>query len=586
MDLTGQILSSQFQVIRKLGEGGMGQVYLAHQLDVGRDVVIKVMHPELTAGSPQAVERFKREARAVARLNHPHIVQLYVFGQTEQGLLYLAMEFVEGRSLSRALADARRLPEAQVLRIVDQVCSALADAHASGLIHRDLKPDNIMLANRHGNPDYVKVLDFGIAKMVGPGDSKMTQTGSFFGTPQYMAPEQAGGQVDARTDLYALGVILYQLLTGTHPFDADAPMAFLMKHASEPVQPPLVRFPSLVLSPRTEALVLRCLEKQPARRFQSAIELQQEIRRALHELPTAARGYPSPPQRPPSFEGDAQRSPSLRPATIPQPSTAGAFGGTASGAAPGRRFPSWVLGVAAVVVSLAGILGVTLYVYVSRSTVDGPISGPAGEGPFLGDPGTNIPPAGSPLRGLPVPQDARLVSSTTQALTVSTTLEPDAIIRFYAHHGQSWGALKPVAQGLQIFGATSPVSFISISPMPGGYFCSLMLTAAGAKLGSSGVSDTFGVSVPANAVEYMRTNDIVILHVPGPPKPVLDFYRELGKRAEDATVLETETSGNPYMVLTGKGPNRRFENIAIMVTPEGIRAGGPSMQISITRAKK
>src|SRR5690349_4757954 len=167
MDLTGQILSSQFQVIRKLGEGGMGQVYLAHQLDVGRDVVIKVMHPELTAGSPQAVERFKREARAVARLNHPHIVQLYVFGQTEQGLLYLAMEFVEGRSLSRALADARRLPEAQVLRIVDQVCSALADAHASGLIHRDLKPDNIMLANRHGNADYVKVLDFGIAKMVG-----------------------------------------------------------------------------------------------------------------------------------------------------------------------------------------------------------------------------------------------------------------------------------------------------------------------------------------------------------------------------------------------------------------------------------
>jgi hypothetical protein len=185
-----------------------------------------------------------------------------------------------------------------------------------------------------------------------------------------------------------------------------------------------------------------------------------------------------------------------------------------------------------------------------------------------------------------VPEDARLVSSTTQALTVSTTLEPDALIRFYAHHGRSWGSLKPVAQGLQVFGATSPVSFISISPMPGGYFCSLMLTPAGAKLGASGVTDTFGVSVPTSAVEYMRTNDIVILHVPGPPKPVLDYYREIGKRAEDATVLETETSGSPYMVITSKGPHRTFDSIAIMVTPEGIRAGGPSMQISITRAKK
>ena len=122
--------------------------------------------------------------------------------------------------------------------------------------------------------------------------------------------------------------------------------------------------------------------------------------------------------------------------------------------------------------------------------------------------------------------------------------------------------------------------------MPGGYFCSLMLTPVGAKLGGSGVADTFGVSVPASAVEYMRTNDIVIVHGPGPPKPVLDFYRAFGNKAEGATVLETETSGSPYMVITSKAPNRSFDNIAIMVTPEGIRAGGPSMQISITRAKR
>src|SRR5690606_28397252 len=145
----------------------MGAVYLAEQLDMGRQVVIKVMHPELTAGSAQAVERFKREARAVAQLNHPNIVQVYVFGHTDAGQLYQAMEFVDGRTLTDDIRRQGRIPQARALRIMDQVCGALSEAHAAGIVHRDLKPDNIMLTDRHGNPDYVKVLDFGIAKMLG-----------------------------------------------------------------------------------------------------------------------------------------------------------------------------------------------------------------------------------------------------------------------------------------------------------------------------------------------------------------------------------------------------------------------------------
>ncbi|MFO0745802.1 MAG: serine/threonine-protein kinase [Myxococcota bacterium] len=238
-DLEGEVLASQFRILKKLGAGGMGAVYLAEQIEMDRKVVVKVLHPELTAMNPTAIERFRREAKAVAQLNHPNIVQVFVFGQAENGQLYFAMEYIEGRDLAHDLAKGS-MPQPRALKILDQVCAALVEAHGAGIVHRDLKPENVMLADRHGNPDYVKVLDFGIAKLHDSGtDGKptLTQAGTVFGTPRYMSPEQVKGEpVDARPDIYAAGLLFHEMLTGRHPFVASSTIDYLMKHVSEPAR--------------------------------------------------------------------------------------------------------------------------------------------------------------------------------------------------------------------------------------------------------------------------------------------------------------------------------------------------------------
>ncbi len=286
--LIGQTLAGQFLIEKKLGEGGMGAVFLATQLGMDRRVVVKVMHPELTAGSPQSVLRFQREAKAVAALNHPNIVQVHVFGQSDDGQLYQAMEFIDGRDLGEVMAEGP-MKQARALQILAQVAAALADAHAAGITHRDLKPENIMLTARHGNPDWVKVLDFGIAKLHEPEGSvggkapaTLTQAGAVFGTPAYMAPEQVRGQaVDGRTDLYGLGVMLHEMVTGFHPFEAESPIDFLVRHVSDPVMPVMARFPALGIAPAVAEIIEKLLQKAPGDRIQTANELQAAIQQAL-----------------------------------------------------------------------------------------------------------------------------------------------------------------------------------------------------------------------------------------------------------------------------------------------------------------
>ena len=307
----GRVLAGQFRIEEPLGKGGMGVVYRATQMGMDRTVVVKVMHHVLCANKT-AVERFRREAQSVGKLNHPNIVQVYMFGEAEDGSLFIAMEYVAGRSLSRDLQQHGPMGEGRVLRIADQILSALAEAHGVDIIHRDLKPDNIMLIEREGNLEQAKVLDFGLAKVFRdiPKDKIITQAGVVTGTPRYMSPEQARGlDLDTRTDLYSLGVVLYEAFTGKHPFKGESALDFMRKHTTEVVPSPRDRVEGLQLTPRTESLLMKCLAKEPKDRFRSAPEMQREVRTILRGLPAVR---PDPSRAPWQFA----TSPTLAAATM------------------------------------------------------------------------------------------------------------------------------------------------------------------------------------------------------------------------------------------------------------------------------
>ena len=289
----------QIRLIEPIGSGAMGTVYRAWQAGMEREVAVKLLRADL-AGDPQLRRRFLREARAAARLAHPNIVCVHLVGETESGSPYLVMEHLDGTSLEDVLEQEGALPPGRALAIARQIASALAEAHAGGVVHRDLKPANVVLVERRGVGELVKILDFGIAKLAGgallAGDaSRLTRTGTVFGTPHYIAPEQAqGAAVDGRADLYSLGVLLYRMLSGRLPFDGSA-VAVLLAHISRP--PPELSELAPQIDPRLAALVMRCLAKQPGARPASAEELAaalDEIERAAGDERTSSAGTSAP----------------------------------------------------------------------------------------------------------------------------------------------------------------------------------------------------------------------------------------------------------------------------------------------------
>ncbi len=289
--MIGRIINQRFEVLSKIGAGGMGAVYRARQIGMQRDVAIKVLLRELT-DNETVLRRFHLEALAVSKLRHPNTIQIFDFGETDDGLLYIAMELLEGRPLLKVLADDHQLSVKRALHVLQQAAKSLREAHDKGIVHRDLKPDNIFLQTVGEDTDFVKVLDFGVAKVAdGDGHGKtLTKAGSIFGTPKYMSPEQSrGGDIDARSDLYALGVILYELLTGRVPFNAENPLGILIKHLQE-VPPPfgLVR-PDLIIPESVERFVLRLLAKQADARPQTAEALIREAEKLEAELPPLFR---------------------------------------------------------------------------------------------------------------------------------------------------------------------------------------------------------------------------------------------------------------------------------------------------------
>ena len=279
-DLVGVVLSERYRLEELIGEGGMGAVYRGIQEPVGRSVAVKVLRAEL-ANEKEVVRRFFNEARMVSKLRHPNTVTLFDFGQSDDGALYIAMEFLTGNPLSDLIAQsALTLP--MVVEITDQVCQALEEAHELGIVHRDLKPENIFI-DEVGKRHMVKVLDFGIAKDI---SDRMTLTGTVFGTPTYMSPEQAQGHhVDNRTDVYSLGVVLYEMLSGRPPFEADRPMQVALQHVTTAPKPILDMTRLRPLPLGLSALVMDMLEKEAARRPQSVTELRGRLLKVAKELP-------------------------------------------------------------------------------------------------------------------------------------------------------------------------------------------------------------------------------------------------------------------------------------------------------------
>jgi len=275
----GQTVAKKFRIERLIGEGGMGKVYRARLVALDKPVVLKVLRRALLADR-QTVARFRREAQAASRLSHPNSINVIDIGETDGGEQYIAMELVDGKDLHQVISTEWPLPEARVVRVVSQVLSALSEAHTAGIIHRDLKPENIMIQQLRKEPDFVKVLDFGIAKIVdaSPEAGPITRAGFVCGTPEYMSPEQArGGDLDARSDLYAVGVLLYQLTTGVLPFVADSSASLAAKHLTETPLAPSRKRPGLTLSVGMERLILKALSKDPAARPQTAEEFRQEL---------------------------------------------------------------------------------------------------------------------------------------------------------------------------------------------------------------------------------------------------------------------------------------------------------------------
>jgi len=285
--LAGVTLDGRYRILEPVGDGGAGSVFRARQLNVDRDVAVKVLDPlALSARSlPDAIARFEAEARIVSKLRHPHTIKLLDFGRLPDGRLFLVMEFLHGQSLDKVLAQGP-LSERRTLRIVREVAEALAEAHQQGIIHRDLKPGNLFL-DQVGEQEEVKVIDFGIAKVA--AKPFQTEHGLVFGTPAYMSPEQAQGlELDARSDLYSLGVVAYHCLTGRLPFESDTPVGLLLKTVSEPPPPLASLTPKIEVAPGLERLLLRLLAKRPRDRPASAIEVRDAVLALEHPSgPTA-----------------------------------------------------------------------------------------------------------------------------------------------------------------------------------------------------------------------------------------------------------------------------------------------------------
>jgi len=367
----GEVLDRRYRIVELLAEGGMGQVYRAEHVKLRRPVAIKVLHPEIDAVGNFA-RRFEREAIAAARLDHPNCVGVSDFGELDDGGCFLVMELVEGTSLDELLDRETRLPAPRAAHIAIHVLRGLEYAHQAGVIHRDIKPGNIVLSERDGDPDFARLVDFGIAKITdADAGDKLTTKGDVFGSPTYMAPEQALGRtVDRRADIYATGVVLYEMLAGRPPFVGDDKLAVLAQHTSS--EPPALGevCPEAAVPAALEDAVRRALAKDPDRRFATAAELGAVLEWQLGEMtgasaPVLGAGTPAPELRPdtpvslPRADTPVPLPRADTPAPLPRADTPfPPAGADATGPARRRRTGLWVAAVVVGTLLFVLILGI------------------------------------------------------------------------------------------------------------------------------------------------------------------------------------------------------------------------------------
>ncbi|PKN26527.1 MAG: hypothetical protein CVU65_05415 [Deltaproteobacteria bacterium HGW-Deltaproteobacteria-22] len=356
-DLAGIVLLERYRLIRKLGGGGMGDVYLGEHTVIGKQVAVKVLHPQYSEDR-EVVERFLQEARSASRIGHANIVDIADYGQSEEGLVFLVMEYLEGEELGDILHREKRIPWQRARKIAIQICNALQAAHDKSIIHRDLKPGNVFLTTFANQHDFVKVIDFGIAKIIDENEgARMTKTGMILGTPDYMSPEQATGRpLTCSTDIYSLGVILYEMLTGTAPFDSDSFMGVLSQHMFDPPQPLRERCPEAIIPEVLDNITMKTLAKKPEERFASMQEFADTLRAVDDE-----------------GEGPPVTVPAFRQVRHDQ------------GSSPGRR--TMLLVVASLVLSSLIVGGFFVWQARQNPSATGPSAGPTNSDMQAGLPG-------------------------------------------------------------------------------------------------------------------------------------------------------------------------------------------------------
>lgn len=264
--MIGQVIGGRYRLTKLLGEGGMGAVYAAEHINITKTVAVKLLHPEISSNQ-EAVARFRQEAQSASSIGHPNIIGIDDFFTMDDGRVCLIMEFLNGDSLSDRMLVPGGLPPEIAIDLMVQVCEGLAAAHEKGIIHRDMKPENVFIANVHGK-EIVKILDFGIAKVTGNDDNNLTKTGTVFGTPHYMSPEQAlGHKVDARADVYSMGVMLFEIFTGQVPFQAESFMGVLSQHITKPIPSPSTMTPGRPVPPMMDDIIMTAMAKEVDKRF-------------------------------------------------------------------------------------------------------------------------------------------------------------------------------------------------------------------------------------------------------------------------------------------------------------------------------